>query len=177
MSGSTTASAQWYICNPGDTHARGPFALAQLQELGEVGLVTAGTLIVEAGAANWSSLSDWPDLAASVLPQKRAIQLQPEVQFEAVNTDRQEPAPDVGTLLQENVASWREAELAKPIQFSEPPGKKKFREFCTVFALGAAGVGLGWLLFPASPLTNTGLLSFLAIWGAAWAWILFFVLS
>ncbi len=177
MSDSDAIVGPWYIYNSGDRQVRGPLSTSQLQQLASVGVVTPTTLLAATENQNWFPLSDCPELMASILRPKRTIQLQSQVSFEAVNHTHQLPVPDVGQLLQENVASWREAELSKPIQLSEPPATKKWREFAAVFLLGAAGIGLGWLLFPAGPLTNTGLLSFLAIWAAAWFWILFFVLS
>lgn len=69
------AMQEIYLRNASDTDARGPFSLEQVTSLADAGQVTAETLIYDATAEQWVTISSNPELMAAVFPEKKKLLL------------------------------------------------------------------------------------------------------
>jgi hypothetical protein len=64
-----------YIRNATETEARGPFTAQQVADLADAGQVTAETLVYDATAEQWVTLSSNSELMATVFPEKKRLTL------------------------------------------------------------------------------------------------------
>ena len=64
-----------YIRNATETEARGPFTAKQVADLADAGQVTAETLVYDATAEQWVTLSSNSELMATVFPEKKRLSL------------------------------------------------------------------------------------------------------
>lgn len=71
MSDSAPSQLEYYVRQPSDSDARGPFTLAQLDALAKAGGFNENTLYFDANADQWLSVCESPELAALLPAQKK----------------------------------------------------------------------------------------------------------
>jgi len=76
---------EFYIRQPSETEARGPFSLEQLVSLAETGSVTLETLYYDATIEQWASISDSPEIKAGVFPEKRKLTIKAKATLPTIN--------------------------------------------------------------------------------------------
>jgi hypothetical protein len=67
------AMQEIYIRNATDTEAKGPYGLEQLVSLAETGGITTETLVYDATAEQWVTLSSNAELMAAIYPEKKKL--------------------------------------------------------------------------------------------------------
>lgn len=93
------AMQEIYIRNATDTEARGPFNLEQITSLADAGQVTAETLIYDATAEQWITLSSNAEIMAAVFPEKKKLSLKPKEIKTLNKTDENAKAITVDDML------------------------------------------------------------------------------
>jgi hypothetical protein len=86
------ATQEIYIRNATETEARGPFTAQQVSDLAEAGQVTAETLVYDANAEQWVTLSTNPELMAVVFPEKKRLALKAK-EISSLNKSGDESRP------------------------------------------------------------------------------------
>ncbi len=76
---------EFYIRQPSETEARGPYSLDQLVSLAETGSVTLETLYYDATNEQWAAISDSPEIKAGVFPEKRKFSIKAKESLSAIN--------------------------------------------------------------------------------------------
>lgn len=76
---------EFYIRQPSETEARGPFSLEQLVSLAETGSVTLETLYYDATIEQWAAISDSPEIRAGVFPEKRKLMVKAKASLATIN--------------------------------------------------------------------------------------------
>lgn len=94
------APQEFYIRNPSDTEARGPFNLEQLSSLAENGQVTDETVYYDAEAEKWVSVGADAELKALLFPAKKKLGLKAKEDIKSLNVIRESVPPiEVGDML------------------------------------------------------------------------------
>lgn len=89
------ATQEFYIRNPDETEARGPFTHEHLISLAETGKISKDTLYYEANKEEWMLITDNAELNAVVFPEKAALKLKGKTKLKTVNVPDGNAAPIV----------------------------------------------------------------------------------
>lgn len=84
---------EFYVRNPAETEARGPFNLEQLISLAEAGHVTFDTLCYDATTENWTTLGSNPELRTIVFPEKKKLTIKKDLKLSGMNKAPDSSAP------------------------------------------------------------------------------------
>ncbi len=84
---------EFYVRNPAETEARGPFNLEQLISLAEAGHVTFDTLCYDPTTENWTTLGSNHELKSAVFPEKKKLTIKKDLKVSAMNKGPDSAAP------------------------------------------------------------------------------------
>ncbi len=87
------ATQEFYIRNPTETEARGPFTHEHLISLAENGQVTKETLYYDATKEEWTPVTGNAELMALIFPEKVALKLSSKVTLKTINVADANAAP------------------------------------------------------------------------------------
>ncbi len=87
------ATQEYYVRNPADTEARGPYTLEQIKSQAEIGQVTPETLYYDANAEQWVVIGSNAELKASLFPEKKKLSLKKQTDFKPINQEKPDAAP------------------------------------------------------------------------------------
>ncbi|EIP97625.1 hypothetical protein OpiT1DRAFT_02072 [Opitutaceae bacterium TAV1] len=79
------STQEFYIRQPSEEEARGPYTLEQMTSLAENGEVTRETLYYEAATEQWVATGDNPDLAEILYPSKKVLRVKKKEKIQSLN--------------------------------------------------------------------------------------------
>lgn len=172
---SADACKYWFFDGV-ENRARGPYGVAQLAELMEVGVVRADTLVAAVGTEEWVRCDAVEGLAELLPIGKQALGLAVASGYERANDSESDQAAiptDVHAVLMGNREVFHDAARDNFVPQGEEPEAKLRRLFFKVVAIGAVAAGLCYWLLPSDSIILTLILGFLGVWCVAWAWVIF----
>ncbi|MFA5264985.1 MAG: DUF4339 domain-containing protein [Opitutaceae bacterium] len=89
------ATKEFYIRNPDETEARGPFSVEQLTSLVEAGQVTADTLFYEASTEQWIAIKDNAEVKELTFPEKKKLTIKKNVPAPVQNAQSSDSRPAI----------------------------------------------------------------------------------
>ncbi|HKB90577.1 MAG TPA: GYF domain-containing protein [Opitutaceae bacterium] len=87
------ATQEFYIRNPNETDARGPFTRDQLIAMADAGQISLETLYYEASDEKWVAVSSNTELKAALFPEKKRLGLKAKDDVKTLNVAKEGDAP------------------------------------------------------------------------------------